>query len=60
MINKISYYIVTFSTIAISPNKVRGYVGRVFEDNKAYHNHTDLGFDYIYPRVQYRLIDESN
>ncbi|MCD6570248.1 MAG: hypothetical protein J7L53_06055, partial [Deltaproteobacteria bacterium] len=37
---------------------IRGYIGKIFEEDTNLHNHKeDGGFIYQYPRVQYKVID---
>jgi len=38
-------------------SKLRGYIGNKFPDEVLLHHHTERGFLYTYPRVQYKIIE---
>ncbi|MFQ6118436.1 MAG: CRISPR-associated endonuclease Cas6 [Methanosarcinales archaeon] len=42
-----------------SPSKLRGYIGNTFKNNPILHNHSDYGFIYTYPKVQYKVINNT-
>ena len=40
-------------------SKLRGFFAEKNEKNAAFHNHTEIGFLYKYPEVQYKIIDNT-
>jgi hypothetical protein len=41
----------------VAPRKLRGYLGGAFSEHEVLHNHSDGGFHYRYPLVQYKILD---
>ena len=49
----------TDKKITESATKLRGYIGRQFQDNLILHNHENQDLIYSYPLVQYKIIENN-
>ncbi len=57
---KTGYLIIkTDKKVEETPNKLRGYIGRTFQDNLLLHNHNNENLVYSYPLVQYKIIENT-
>ena len=56
---KVSYLkIITDRPVSETPFYLRGYFGNKFRDKSIFHHHLDdAGLIYLYPRIQYKIIE---
>lgn len=47
----------TNKAVKEDPSKLRGYIGNKFREYVLLHHHTDKGYIFTYPRVQYKIIE---
>ncbi|MEW6455472.1 MAG: CRISPR-associated endonuclease Cas6 [Acidobacteriota bacterium] len=57
-INNCILTLITDRPVVDSPTTLRGFIAGKFRNNPFLHNHSEKGFIYTYPKIQYKIIDK--